>query len=434
MKTPHPKVKKESYPNGTPYWLVSCTLAGGERYRKKHETEQSANLDKVRLMRTATSGLSAREHVATEQAVHFLKTTDNLDARGKDVLFAVEWFCQNFIDPVKIKTVRDYYSDFLSIKRAQGRRQATLNELERFLGKFTRDFAKADVTRLTYEDMEPWIKAQSKGPESEKRNMHMVKHFFGYLSGQSENTPNPHPILKQSPFEGRGVIHQNDDADEHTGIVIFDAAECKALLQEAQRWNAQRMFVWLLFTGMRPFETVRFWTDERWGWNLISKDLKFIRVPKAISKTRKPRMIAVSDTLRQWLECYRDFPSFLTGNWRYKYSWVRSKVLPEGKMKADIPRHTLISMMIKEGKGWAEIELQMGNKKDVQMRHYASLIASESEVEAFYGLTPDKFAHDMPENDFRKIMWGRQIQWLTLGPQAIAEKAKARNSNAELAA
>ncbi len=426
MKTPHPKIKKESYPNGKPYWLVSCTLAGGERYRKKHETEQSANLDKVRLMRTATSGLSAREHVATEQAVHFLKTTENLDARGKDVLFAVEWFCQNFIDPVKIKTVRDYYRDFISIKRAQGRRPDTLIQLERFLTKFTTNFAKSDVTRLRYEDMEPWIKENSKGPEAERRNMHMAKHFFGYLSGQSKSTPNPYPILKQNPFQGHGVIHQNDDADEHSGIVIFEAAECRALIEEAQRWNAQRMFIWLLFTGMRPFEAVRFWTDERWGWNLISKDLKFIRVPKAISKTRKPRMIAVSDTLRQWLECYRDHPSFLTRSWDHKYTRVRSKVLPEGKIKPDIPRHTLISMMIKDGKGWAEIELQMGNKKDVQMRHYASLITCENEVQAFYGLTPDKFEHDMPEKELCKITFGRQVQRLAYGREAHNAKVAAR--------
>lgn len=433
MKLPHPKVTKESYPNGKPYWLVSCTVSG-DRYRKKHETEESANQDKVRLMRTATSGLTPREHVATEQAVHVLKSTDNLDARGRDVLFAVEWFCQHFTDPVKIKPVRVYYEDFMAIKKAQGRRQATLTELERFLGKFSKDFAKANVTLLKYEDMEPWIKSHSKGPQSEKRNMHMVKHFFGYLSGQSENTPNPHPVLKQSPFQGRGVIHQNDDLDEHTNIVIFTAAECRTLLEEAQHFNAQRMFVWLLFTGMRPFETVRFWTDPRWGWNLISKDLKFIRVPKAISKTRKPRVIAVSDTLRQWLECYRDFPSFTTGNWRDKYGWVRSKALPEDKMKADIPRHTLISMMIKEGKGWAEIELQMGNKKDVQMRHYASLITCENEVQEFYGLTPDKFQHDLPEKEFRKITFGRQVKWLSLGPAVAAEQKRTKALDAGLAA
>lgn len=204
--------------------------------------------------------------------------------------------------------------------------------------------------------------------------------------------------------------------------MIFTAIECKALLEEAQRYNAQRMFVWLLFTGMRPFETTRFWTDPRWGWNLISKDLKFIRVPKAISKTRKPRVIAVSDTLRQWLECYRAFPSFITGNWRYKYSWARAKALPAEKLKADIPRHTLISMMIKDGKGWAEIELQMGNKKDVQMRHYASLITCENEVKAFYALTPDKFEHDLPEKEYRKITWGRQVEWLTRGWTIAAVK------------
>lgn len=411
MKLPNPKITKAAYPNGKPFWLVSCMLSG-QRYRKKHDTEEAANQDKVRLLRTSTSGLTAREHVATEQAVHVLKSSDNHDARNKDVLFAVEWFCKHYVDPVKIKTLRDYYYDFMQIKRSQGKRELTIVELERFLGKFVTAFEKANVTMMKYEDMEPWIIANSGGPASQRRKFHMVKHFFGYLSGQSEMTPNPHPILKQSPFKGREVVFQNDEADDDTNIIIFTAQECKALLEEAQKHNAQRMFAWLLFTGMRPFEAVRFWTDERWGWKLISDDLRFIRVPKAISKTRRSRVIEVSPTLRAWLECYRDHPSFLTHNWRDKYLLTRQAALTPEKMKADIPRHTLISMMIKDGKGWAEIELQMGNKKDVQMRHYASLITSDREVESFYGLTPDKFAHDIEEVQFRKVMKANQVAGL----------------------
>lgn len=161
------------------------------------------------------------------------------------------------------------------------------------------------------------------------------------------------------------------------------------------------MRISLLFTAVRPIESVRFWTDARWGWNLISEDLQFIRVPKAVSKTRRSRVIAISDTLRAWLLVYRDCESFMTMNWRDKYIDVRRAVLTAAKMKADVPRHTLISMMIKAGYPWAEIEMQMGNKKDVQMRHYAALITSPNEVETFYGLTPDKFQHDIDEKTFR---------------------------------
>jgi hypothetical protein len=420
MKLPQPKINKGSYPNGKAFWLVSCMLSG-QRYRKKHDTEQSALQDRVRLLRTGTSGLTAREHVATEQAVHVLKSTTNEDARNKDVLFAVEWFCEHFVDAFKVKPLRAYFDEFMGIKRAQGRRLDTIRELDAFLGKFVSDYEHANVTHLKFEDIEPWIISRSRGPASQKRNHHIVKHFFGFLSGQSEGTPNPHPILKASPFQGRDVIHQNDDIDDDTNIIIFTAEECRKLLDEASHHNAQRMFAWLLFTGMRPMESVRFWTEERWGWNLISEDLKYIRVPKAISKTRRSRIIAVSDTLQKWLACYRDFPSFMTGNWRDKYTWVRSKVLPPEKLKADIPRHTLISMMIKDGQGWAEIELQMGNKKDVQMRHYASLITSPNEVSAFYGLTPEKFQHDISEVEFRDIKRANQLA--ALAGQAAPETA-----------
>lgn len=423
MKTPNPTITRGAYPSGAPFWLVSCALPSG-RYRKKHDTELAANQDRVRLIRSASSGLSGEEHVAIEHAAHLLRNSENADARAKDVLFAVQWFCEHYVCPTKIKPLATYYEEFLTIKRAQGRRPATVIEIERILGKFVADFAQAQVTLLRYEDIEPWIDANSHGPRSLRRVLHIVKHFFGYLSGESQMTPNPHPILKTTPFKGRGVIYQDDEAEDDTQIVVFSAVECERLIRHAQHLNAQRMFVWLLFTGMRPQESVRFWTDERWGWAMISEDLKFIRVPKAVSKTRRNRVIEVSPTLRQWLTLYRAHPSLLTANWRDKYCLVRASMLPPEKLKADIPRHTLISMMIKEGKGWAEIELQMGNKKDVQMRHYASLIASESEVDAFYGLTPDKFPHDIPEEEFRKITYGRQ----TRGFGPIWEKNRAKGT------
>lgn len=420
MKTPNPTITKCAYPSGVPFWLVSCMLAG-KRYRRKHESEEAANQDRVRLIRSGTSGLTAQDHVAIEHAVHVLRNAENTDARGMNVLFAVEWFCKHYVNPARVKTVPEYYEDFLAIKRAQGRRPDSIKEIERILGRFAQDFAQGNVTAMRYEQIEPWIAAHSDGPRSERRVFHMVKHFFGYLSGDSKMTPNPHPILKESPFKGRGVIYQDDEADDDTQIVVYSAAECERLLRQAQHLNAQRMFVWLIFTGMRPQESVRFWTDERYGWRMISEDLKFIRVPKAVSKTRRARVIEVSPTLRAWLEAYRKFPSLMTANWRDKYGLIRAEVLTPEKLVADVPRHTLISMMIKAGKGWAEIELQMGNKKDIQMRHYAALIASQNEVDAFYGLTPEEFAHDISEAEFRKITYARQ----TKGLEAVWQKNRA---------
>lgn len=411
MRIPKPTIKRMCYESGAPYWLVACSL-DGKRYRKKHGSEEAARQDSVRIIRTATSGLTPAEHVATEQAIQMLKTSDNLDAREVEISFAVEWFCEHYVNRFQVKTIQQYYHDFMKIKEAQGRRPATITELQRKLGKFVSDYRHADVTTMHYEDIEPWILASSKNPSTRQRTEHIIKHFFGYLSGTSQNTPNPYPILRKSPFVNRCIIFQNDDADDCEGVIIFTAKECENLLREAQKFNAQRMFLWLMFTGMRPKETERFWGEERWGWNLISDDLKHIRVPKAISKTRRMRMIEVSPILRQWLMVYRKFPTFMTMNWQYKYRDVRYNVIPTEKLKADILRHTLISMMIKEGKGWAEIELQMGNTKEVQMRHYASLITSENEVGYFNGLTPEKFAHDIDEKEFRITMKDRQYRSL----------------------
>lgn len=177
MKLSNPKTSKGHYSSGAPYWLVSCTLKG-QRYRKKHSAEAAANQDRMRLFRAAAGGLSTREYLGAEQAIYLLKGTSNLDARGRDVLFAVQWFCDHYVDPSKIKSVRTYFYEFMSIKSAQGRRDATISELNRILERFVQDFENSDVTLLRYRDLEPWIKENSNGASSRKRVTHILKHFF----------------------------------------------------------------------------------------------------------------------------------------------------------------------------------------------------------------------------------------------------------------
>lgn len=400
VKAINPIVSKHCYASGNPYWMVSC-MVDGKRYRKKHGSQDVANRDRTRLIRQGAEGLSHEQYCEAQRALHRLGVSKNEDARGRGLEFAVEWFCQHFIDEKRVKPMREYFDEFVAIKRAQGRRSETVTQIERLMGRFVNDYEQANVTLIKYEEIESWVASRSRSPKAYRHNYYMLKHFFGYLSGCSEKTPNHAPILDKSPFEGRAVIFQDDEAEECARNVIFTAKECEKLIAEAAKYNAQRMFVWLIFTGMRPIESVRFWTDKRWGWKLVSEDLKYITVPKAVSKTRQNRVIYVNDTLRAWLLAYRNHASLMTRNWRYKYSWVRKNVLPDAKLVADVARHTVISMMIKKGCGWAEIELQMGNKKDVQMRHYASLIGSECEVRDFYALTPERFEHDLLESELR---------------------------------
>lgn len=109
--------------------------------------------DRVRLFWAAAANLNASENLTAEQAIYLLKRTGDLDARGRDVVFAVEWFCEHYVNPAKIKSVRTYFDEFMSIKSAQGRRDATIAELDRLLERFVQDYEDSDVTLLRYRDL-----------------------------------------------------------------------------------------------------------------------------------------------------------------------------------------------------------------------------------------------------------------------------------------
>ncbi len=133
------------YSSGSPYWQVSCSVSS-KRYRKKHESEEAARQDSVRLMRTSLSGLTPTEHAATEQAIQILKKSDNPDVKDIDIAFAMEWFCEHYVNLARVKTMREYYQDFMAIKNAQGRRPETVYELKRILeNKFIPDFEYANL-------------------------------------------------------------------------------------------------------------------------------------------------------------------------------------------------------------------------------------------------------------------------------------------------
>jgi integrase len=422
MTPVQPRIRAYHYPNGNPYWRVDCRLPSGGTYQKKHRDEVSAQKDATRLIRLYLNAGNQDDWKRYELAVAAVQASDNADAKEIPLPELVRWAAERYVNPAKLKTVEDYVEDLLKLKEEQGRRELTIVELRRCLGIFARQCGKTGVNDFTQVGLDAFVAKHANGPRSLRRWRNHLKHFFDWLCGTSKMSPNPHPVLKKSPITGWPVVSQDDDAIDN--IVILTAAECETVLREAAKHNAQRMFAWLFFTGMRPFEAVRFWTDPELGWNAINLNKAVISLPGRSSKRRKPRKIRIRPVLLEWLRHYdkEKYPTWMTTNWRNKYTWSRL-VLPKEKLVADTPRHTFISLLIEDGAPWAKIELEVGNTKEMQMEHYAQLVEDPADAKMFWALSPSKIGvFDVPETEWSEQVYATRVKTMLENKAKILHK------------
>lgn len=396
MKNP-PKIAKKTYANGTAYWLVTYSIKGKGQRKLKLDSEEAANEHKQEMIRKYMGGISMKEQEIARLAYEKFKAAQAGDKELAkiDIVELVTWACDNYQAPTFAK-VEDLVDTFLSIKRKQGLRDATVYELEIYLEAFAKDFKGRLVESFTQKELETYLKRKY---QWNKNRFGILKHFFAWLSGVSKATPNRDPILKDTPFRG-WISGKSDDASVKN-IVIYSSEESERILKIAGQpdFNSQGMFAFLLFSGCRPVEAKRIWEDRRYGWNLINLEKKILSLPASLTKTRRPRIININDTLLAWLKKYQDFETLLPVNWHDKYLDVRKEA--KVNMAKDVTRHTFISQAIEQGMSFEQVALQCGNSKDIILRHYAAL-SSKEDSDKFFALTPEVFEqHDLDKEGYK---------------------------------
>jgi integrase len=399
VKPINPTVTKYKYANGIPYWLVAFTRPDGGRYRKKHSTERAAWDDRATQIGIFSTEVTREEIEQARAAILKIKNcTSNDDVKGRTILDAADFFCQNYRDPRKTLPLSDYVMEFLDRKQKENLRGPTVSEIERFLNEFASDFPALDVHDFTPDVAETYLTKTRKPNRNRKA---VLNQFFNYLAGTALTTNRAKKVLPMNPL--RAIPRRRKDDRDLTDTRILDTSEAIALLRRAAHFNAQRMFVWLLFTGMRPAESLKFWAktgDGKDGWQFINLARGVITVNGSIAKTRKPRQIKIQPNLKAWLEHYKG-RNFLTTNWRDKYAFAKD-VLPEDKREVgDICRHTFISYLAHIVKGWVDVELQAGNTKQIQLDHYSALVHDDPKT--FWEITPAVVGvFDVTEEEYAK--------------------------------
>ena len=233
--------------------------------------------------------------------------------------------------------------------------------------KFTRKLAEAFpglcMSDLTTTALDKWLGSLKLGATT-KNDMRRV---LGTCGNWAER--HGHLLKGSSPFPGM-VRYKEDKAP----VSIFTPENIASLLKKADA--TLRPFLALgAFAGLRTAEL------QRLDWNEIDLDRGFITVAANKAKTRRRRLVPISENLKLWLTPIRQASGPICVHVCAQHA---AKTKCEGFAWAKNGlRHSFISYRLAILHDTARVALEAGNSPQVIFSHYRELVTPEEAKEWF---------------------------------------------------
>lgn len=137
----------------------------------------------------------------------------------------------------------------------------------------------------------------------------------------------------------------------------------------------------VVFGGLRPNEARRIsWEDIREG---------FVHIGGAKAKTRRRRLVPISDQLAAWLDAARAVEAPLPPiGWDRDWRRARDRAGLKDKYSHNALRHSFASYHFALHRRASETAAILGHSEAMLFRHYRERV-SPREAEAFFGLLPN---------------------------------------------
>ncbi len=350
--------------------------AGGKRVQKnfadKAEAKRVARAvlgglaeDAVAVDALATPELeslvAARKVLAPDYALHVAveEHAQALAKLGKSTLReAVEFFLRHHRAGMPRLPLSEISEQF-----ARSREQSGLSPHYVFLcRKFTKKLAEAFpglcLSDLTTAALDKWLGDLKLGATTKND----IRRVLGTCGNWAER--HGHLLKGSSPFPGM-VRYKEDKAP----VSIFTPDQIASLLKKADA--TLRPFLALgAFAGLRTAEL------QRMDWSDIDLDRGFITVAASKAKTRRRRLVPISENLKLWLTPIRQASGPICVHVCAQHA-AREKC--EGfKWAKNGLRHSFISYRLAILHDTARVALEAGNSPQVIFSHYRELVTPEA--------------------------------------------------------
>lgn len=265
--------------------------------------------------------------------------------------------------------LRDAVDIWVESKRSANRRAKTIVDAASRGSVLTGLFGDRSVGSVSRQELLEWF--DSDCPAGSRKNYRTLFHGFWEFSVKqgwaSEN------IVKgiESPSVDRSEPH------------IFTLREVIRLLRVCERLCPVMIpyFTIGIFAGLRPENEL-----ANLDWENIHLGKRMIRVSAATAKSRRKRIVTVSENLADWLEPYAETSGKIFYSRRMG---DRIKGLAGIDWKPDVMRHTFGSFHLALHNDVALTAKQMGHSSaDMILNHYYALV-EDRDCNRFWGIVPN---------------------------------------------
>jgi len=244
------------------------------------------------------------------------------------------------------------------------------------------------LAEITPDTIFDYLRKRDVAKASKENDRRAISRFFAWCIDRPQRWLKANPARKETRERRR---------PDGTRPAILSIEQCEKLLAAAQKHRSRRLVPYVavcLFGGLRPFEAARL------TWDAVNLKDREIRLEGWQTKTGRPRVMVICDTLAAWLATAKKKP-FYPKNWRKDFDIVKREAGFGGRETSeqngerlqpwpeDVMRHTAISHYFRKTGSYGETAEWAGNSEAIIRTHYQGQVSSE-QTKAFYALMPKK--------------------------------------------
>lgn len=337
-------------------WKVDArTKDGGSRRFFETKTEAETFAQQCRI---------ARENSGTS-----MFGNAELAKYGKTVAHAIDFYLKHLRAQESSVTIEAALKELLELRKAAGRNAEYLRGMSIRLGRFARDNSGALIASIDATKLDNWLAALPHAPATRNTFRRDLVTLFSFCE-------------KRGYCEGNPAMKTDlvSDIDKPAGILT--PAQAAALLGATDDSTLPYCAIGL-FAGLRRSEL------QKLDWSEVDLDGGHIEVTSAKAKTKKRRLIPISENLAAWIRPLAKTAGPVTPpGLRKRLEAVRARAgLKEWPQNA--LRHSFGSYRLAEIADAARVSLEMGNSQAMVFAHYRELVKPAA-ASAFWKLAPVK--------------------------------------------
>ncbi len=286
---------------------------------------------------------------------------------GKTVQHAIEFYLEHLRAQADSISVEQAITELLSARKAAGRDEQYCRDMGLRLNRFARDHKGAIAASINTRVLDQWLASLNLAASSRNTYRRDLQTLFSFCEKHGYCPTNPAARTERAT-----------DIDQPPGILKPN--EAMALLTASGNDTLPYVAIGL-FAGLRRSEL------QTLDWSEVDLESGHIEVTAAKAKTKKRRLVPISENLAAWIGPLAALAGPVTPNGlRKRFEAVRTRagilVWPQNAL-----RHSYGSYRLAQCHDAARVSLEMGNSPQIVFAHYRELVKPR-DAERFWALAP----------------------------------------------